>query len=245
MIIDQIFMTKTDWLKIEFVQNAYNEGVRLNQTAGISQYPSIQRIESTIELFRVPLYMSSMRLITYFKQIPEFQQLAKDEQIYLVKLNTLVIVFLHSIFIYDTKEKVYHEKDTNDPLFTEKDWIKTLNKDFHDQMKQIQNDLTEIIQTDNKLIEILFLIILFSNNTHSKYSSSNINSLNIFKAQNVYNELFYKYCLHYYGLQKSSTLLLQYITKIMKIEKLVHDIKCVIHEYMDIRQLSPLMQSLL
>ena len=217
----------------------------MNKTAGISQYPSLQSIESTIELFRMPIYISSMRLITYFKQIPEFQQLDKVEQVYLVKLNTLAIVFLHSIFIYDSKKEVYHEHDTNDPLFSEKDWMKTLNTTFHYEMKQIQKDLIEIIQTDNHIIKIFFLIILFSNNTYSKYSTENINILHIFEAQNVYNELFYKYCLHYYGLHNSSKFILQYITKTMKIQRLVDEIKSIMHNYMDITQLSPLMQSLL
>ena len=105
-IINQVSLTETDWFKIRFVENAYIEAVKLNQTVGISQYPSIKPIASTLELFCVPIYISSMRLITYFKQIPEFQQLDKNEQVYVVKLNTLTIVFLHSIYIYDYEKAV-------------------------------------------------------------------------------------------------------------------------------------------
>jgi hypothetical protein len=243
-IINQEFLTEADWLKIEFLQNAYITAVKLNQTAGISRYPSVQPIESTLELFRVPIYISSMRLITYFKQIPEFQRLEKDDQLYLVKLNTLTIAFLHTIFIYDYKTEVYHEQNTNDPLFLEKDWINTITKEFHNEMKRIQNNLIEIIQSDEKIIKIIFLIILFSNNLNSKDSTTNINTLSIFHAQNVYNELYYKYCLHHYNLYKSTKLFLEITNNIMKIQKLINELKYQIGDFMNITQLSSLMQVL-
>jgi len=244
-MINQVYVTEADWLKILSVENAYTEAVKLNQTTGISQYPCIQPIESTLDLFRVPIFISSMRLITYFKQIPEFQQLDEDEQVYLVKLNTLTTAFLHSIFIYDRKKAVYHEQDTTDPLFLETDWINTINKEFHDEMKQIQNNLIEITQIDDKIIKIFYLIILFSNHFNLKYSNLYYNPLSIFKAQNIYNELLYKYCLHHYGLHKSSKLFLRYISNIMKLQKLITELKSTIHDYIDITKLSPLIQCLL
>ena len=211
-------------------------------------YPLTQSIESTLELFRVPLYISSMRLITYIKQINEFHQLNTTEQVYLVKLNLLTICFFHSIFIYDPRTDSYHEQDTTDPLFSGKDWIKTLNKQFHLEMKQIRNDLIDIFQLDDIIIKLFFLILLFSQSISLNQSSqcllTDINSLNIFKAQNVFTDLVYRYCLHQYGLYKTPILFTRYLDKIMKIQKLVDEIKYTIHDYMDVTQLSPLTQSL-
>lgn len=244
-IINRVVLTDADRLKIESLQNAYAEAVKLNKTLSLTQYPLIQPINSTLELFRAPLYISSMRLITYFKQIPEFQQLDQTEQISLVKLNTLIITFLHSIFIYDKNKKIYHENNTNDPIFIEKDWINTINKEFHNEMKQIQNNFLYLIKYDDKLIKIIFLIILFSNNFISTYSNINLNTLNIFHAQNIYNELFFKYYLNHYDLYKSSKLFLNFTINIMKIQKLIIQLKYIINDYMDVTKISPLMQSLL
>ncbi|CAF3726167.1 unnamed protein product [Rotaria sp. Silwood1] len=244
-IICQTLLTEIDWSRIKRLQHAYAEAVKLNQTAGISQYPLIQPIYSTLELFRVPLYISSMRLITFFKQIPEFQQLDKDEQVYFVKLNTLTIVFLHSIFIYDYQNEIYHEPNTNDPLYLEIDWMNTINKEFHYEMKQIQMNFINLKQFDDNIMKIFFLITLFSNYFTFQYSTININTLNVFKTQNIYNELLYKYCLHHYGFNKASLLFLQYTTNIMKIQKLITEFKSTAHNYIDITQLTPVMQSLL
>lgn len=242
--IHEIHLDEIDWGKIELIQNAYIEAVKLNQTAGISQYPSIQSIGSTLELFRVPIYISSMRLITYFKQIPEFQQFDKEEQVYFVKLNTLSISFLHSMYIYDPQQAIYHEFDTNDPLFLEIDWINTINRDFHNEIKQIHKNLIDIDKFDEKLIKIFFLIILFSNHFDLKHSTTSINTMNMFKAQNIYTDLFYKYCLQHYGFDKASILLLKYTTNMIKLQNTISLLKSTACHYMDIQQLTPVMQSL-
>ncbi|CAF2216039.1 unnamed protein product [Rotaria magnacalcarata] len=244
-IIDRACLADFDWLKIESIRNAYAEAVKLNQTAGILPYPCIQPIESTLELFRVPLYISSMRLISFFKQIPEFQQFDKDEQVYFVKLNTLSITFLHSMYIYGYEQDAYHEPGTTDPLFLGKDWLKTINREFHRQMKKIQNNFVLIEKFDENLIKLFFLIILFSNHLDLKHPITNINTLHLFKVQNIYNELFYKYCLYHYGFHKSSILLLQYTTNIMKIQNLIDDLKYTACSYMDLKLLTPVMRSLL
>jgi len=77
-----------------------------------------------------------MRLITYIKKVDEFHQLNATEQLYLVKLNLLTICFIHSLYIYDPRTDSYHEQDTTDPLFSGKDWIKTINEQFHLKMNQ-------------------------------------------------------------------------------------------------------------
>ena len=238
-------MSPTDWLTIDFIQNAYSKAVTLNQTAGIPQYPEIQPIKSTVELFRIPIFLASMRLITYFKQIPQFQRLHKDTQLHLVKFNTLTIVFLHSISIYDPKAKVYHEPNTTDPVFLEADWSRTINDEFHHKMKGIQADLARIIESDDRIVKIVFLIVLFSDAFTSRSSAVNINAVEIFNIQNLYNELLYKYCVHTHGTLKSSTLFLKLLSQIMKIQNLINEIRDNIHQCMDVTPLPELMQSII
>lgn len=242
-------LTEYDWFNIQSIKTCYIEAVKLNQIAGISFYPSIQSIESTLELFHVPLYISSMRLISYIKQLDEFQSLHEDDQVYLVKLNLLTICFFHSMFIYDIRIDGYHEQDTTDPVFSGKDWIKTLNKQFHLEMKNLRNDFIDIFQSDDIIIKLFYIILLFSNqmslNQSSHCSYQLINTLDIFKAQNVFTDLVYRYCLQQYKSHKTPVLFLRYITKIMKIQLLIDQIKHTIHNYIDATKLSPLMQSLL
>jgi len=189
-----------------------------------------------------------MRLITYIKKVDEFHQLNATEQLYLVKLNLLTICFIHSLYIYDPRTDSYHEQDTTDPLFSGKDWIKTINEQFHLKMNQIRNDLIEIFQMDNIIIKLFFLILLFSHtislNQSSQFLLTDIDSLSIFKAQNVFTDLAYRYCLHQYGPYRTPMLFARYLSKLTKIQQLVDEIKFTIHDYMDTTQLSPLIQSI-
>lgn len=243
--IDQSPMSETDWLTIDFIQNAYTRAVTLNHTAGVPQYPAVQPIESTLELFRIPIYLASMRLITYFKQIPEFQRLHKDAQLHLVKFNTLTIVFLHSISIYDPDARVYHEPNTTDPAFREVDWSRTINDEFHYKMKGVQADLARIIEADERIFKIVFLIVLFSDALTSRSSAIDTNSIEIFRIQSLYNELLYKYCVHTHGTRKASMVFLQLLSQIMKIQNLINEIRDNIHQSIDMTSLPLLLQSII
>ena len=186
-----------------------------------------------------------MRLISYVKQIPEFQQLTGEEQIHLVKVNILPIAFLHSIFIYDPKTSAYHEPDTNDPLFLEKDWTGTISEGFHQEMKQIRHKLSDLCQVDTQIMITAILIHFFSNHFTSESSSlTHLSTLNILHAQNIYNDLLWKCCLHHCGLGKSVQLVMQYTVSMMKLQTLISELRSTITDYVDITKLPPLMQSL-
>ncbi|CAF3438525.1 unnamed protein product [Rotaria socialis] len=248
-LINGPILNELDWFSIKSIQDCFTGAVRLNRIANISEQPLTQSVDSTVELFRVLLRLSSRRLISYIKQINEFQQLDADDQVYLVKLNLLTICCLHSIFTYDPIVDCYHERDTMDPSFSSTDWDKLLNTQFHMKMKQIRNDLIDIFQSDDILIKLFYLILLFSNqvslNQSSKCLLTNNNSLSIFKGQNVYTDLVYRYCLHQHGSEQAPILFLRYVNKLMQIQKLVDEIKHSINDSIDITDLSPLMQSLL
>ena len=238
-------MSPTDWLTIDFIQNAYSNAVTLNQPAGIPQYPAVQPIQSTLELFRIPIFLASMRLITYFKQIPQFQRLHKDTQLHLVKFNTLPIVFLHSISIYDPQAEVYHEPNTTDPVFLEADWSRTINAEFHSQMISIHAELARIVESDDRIVKIVFLIVLFSDALTSRSSAVDINAVEIFHIQSLYNELLFKYCVHIHGTLKSSKLFVSLLSQIMKIQNLINEIRDNIHACMNVTLLPELMQSII
>lgn len=243
---NSILLTDVDCSKLDLIQNIYRMSIDSNPTSGICQYPLIQPIQSTTEFFNIPIQIAAMRLICFVKQMPEFQNLNRDDQIYVVKLNCLTLTFLHSIFIYDEELRVFHEPDTNDSLFSEQDWTKTINEDFHDEMKRIQRDLSNLIHSDEKILKLFFLLILFSDSCY--LTSSNISldlSIQLFHRQNLYSDLLYKYFLQTYGLICGSKLFLRYISKIIRIQQLVHDLRNRIENYLDINELSPLMRSLI
>ena len=242
-------MTEYDRFTVHCIKTSYADAVQLHQIVDIVAYPAFQRIESTLHLFCTPLHTTAMRLITFFKQLSEFQQLPQDAQIRLVKLNLMTICFFHSIFLYDPTTDAYHEENTTDPLYPARDWTNTLDRPFHAAMKQLRKDLMDIFQWDDTIVKLAFLILLFSNQVSLRDSPTStptrISSEKIFHAQNVFTDLIFKHCVHQYGLGKASTLFARYVSKLMKLQQLVDEIRHHIHDYIDTSQLTPLMESLL
>ena len=190
-----------------------------------------------------------MRLISFFKQITEFHQLSADDQVYLVKQNLIAISFFHSMFLYDAKRDIYHESETTDPVYSGDDWNKTLNERFHLELRQIRNDFFDLLQSNDAVIKLVFLVLIFTDRLASNQSSTNskinTNTSLRFNGQAVYAELLYKYFLHQYGATKAPVLFAQCVSKLMKLQQLVDEVRSNILEFIDMSQLSPLMESLL
>ena len=153
------------------------------------------------------------------------------------------------MFLYDAKNNTYHESETTDPVYSGEDWNNTLNERFHLELHQIRNDLFDLLQSNDALIKLVFLILIFTDrlalNPSSNHSKINLNTSVRFNAQAVYAELLYKYFLHQYGATKAPILFAQCVSKLMKLQQLIDGIRSHILEYVDMAQLSPLMESLL
>ena len=125
-----------------------------------------------------------MRLVTFLKQINEFQQLNTDDQIYLVKLNLIVLSFFHWIFLYDPVTNTYHEQGTTDPSYSSEDWRNTFNEQFHADMQHLRDEFLHLFPSSDVMMKLSFLILIFSNRVsltqasqHSHYETAFIEHL--------------------------------------------------------------------
>jgi hypothetical protein len=242
-------MTKTDWSKIHQVQTAYSDAIVYNQVVGVPLYPATHPIHSTLELLRVPTYLSSIRLVTYIKKIPEFQLFDLEDRVTLVKHNLLASVLMHIVLIYDPIADTYHEHNTQDPIFQGKDWAGIFGEDCHRDLTNTATKLIKIVEYDRVIVKLLTLIILFIKG-FCAYDIPHEPSLNnmsiVLDTQNIYVEVLYKYCLHQYGLNKTIKLFMNLINQLFAIQRLAIHLKGFVHSStIDASQLSPLMQSVL
>lgn len=241
-------MTDFDWSKVHQIQTAYNEATAFNKVVGVPLYPATHPIHTTIDLIQVPTYLSSIRIITYLKKIPEFEQFDPDDRVTLVKYNLLAVVFMHTVLIYDPIADTYHEHNTEDPIFQGKDWIRILGNELYNEITSTSKNLIEIIEYDRVVAKLLLLIILFTKG-FCAYDIVHEPSLNrptfVLNAQNIYVETLYKYCIHQYGLSRTVTLFTRLISQLFAVQRLGVHLKDFVHSEINASQLSPLMQSVL
>jgi hypothetical protein len=246
--IYQCLMTEFDLLKIQHIEASYTEAVKFNTVVGIPLYPSIYPILSILDLLQVPVYLAAIRLITYFKHIPEFNQLDQDDKIILVKNNMLPILFIHTALIYDPKTDSFHEHNTDDPIFEVIHPFRMIDETFDYKREKCIQNLTNIIGHDRTIVKLLVLIVLFAKDSCVPESSneSNFNDQSsILFVQNIYIDLLYKYSLNQYGWLKTATLFTRLIGQLIHLQDYCAEMKRIVREQIDLTQLSPMMHSLL
>ncbi|UJR22700.1 hypothetical protein I4U23_025736 [Adineta vaga] len=246
--ISAFLMTEFEWSKIDQIQTAYTEAMAYNQVVGVPLYPASHFIHTTLELIRIPTYLSSLRLITYLKKTEEFRLLELGDRIILVKHNLLAAIFMHIVLIYDPIDDTYHERNTQDPNFQGKDWIEILGEEFYHDITTTVAKLIRILQYDRVIVKILLLIIIYIKGFCAydlPYEPSLNNARMVFNIQNIYVEILYKYCLHQYGLKKTINLFTNLINSLFSIRRLSIHFKNITHEIINAAELSPLMQSVL
>lgn len=241
-------MSDSDWARITQIQNAYNEATVHNQVTGVPPFPATQPINSPSDLIQLPTYLSSVRLITYFKKTPEFELLDSEDRVTLVKHNLLAVVFMHLVLIYDPIADTYHEYNTNDPLFQGKDWIKILGDEFYEELTGTVKKLIQIIEFDRVIAKFLLVIILYTK-LFCGYDILHEPSLNdlpaVHSAHTVYLETLYKYCLHQYGYSRTVRLFTNLTAQLFAIQRLSIQLKDYVRDCVDPAELSPLMQTVL
>ena len=60
----------------------------------------------------------AMRLLTFFKQIPEFNELNVDDKVTLIKYNLMPLVILNCTLSYNTETDQIMETDSDVPIST-------------------------------------------------------------------------------------------------------------------------------
>ena len=241
-------MSENDWKTIQSIQDAYNKAISLNRVIGVPLYPATQPIHSTLELIRIPTYLASIRLITYLKNIPNFDQFDAEDRIILVKHNLLAVVFMHVILLYDPIADTYHEHNTEDPIFKGEDWAQILGDEFYRQLTSTAKQLIHILEYDRVVVKMLLLIILYTKGFCSydiEHEPSLIQPKIVLKNHNDFTELLFKYCSHQYGFERTVMIFTRLINPLQMIQRLAIQLKNLVHKDILASDLSPLMQSVL
>ena len=241
-------MSTDDWNTIQDVQNAYTEAISLNRVIGVPLYPATQPIHSTLELIRIPTYLASIRLITYLKKIPHFDQFDAEDRVILVKHNLLAVVFVHSVLLYDPIADTYHEHNTEDPIFQGRDWAQILGEQFYRQLTNTATKLIHVLEFDRVVVKLLLLIILYTKG-FCAYDIEHEPSLNqpaiVLRFHDYYTQVLYKYCAHQYGLERTVKLFTSLINPLLMIQRLAIELKDLVHKDVSASDLTPLMQTVL
>lgn len=191
-----------------------------------------------------------MRLLSFFKQIPEFNQLNIDDRITLIKNNLLTILGINCALSYNVETKEIIESDSdvasNVQFFPVLHGYNTCRR-----ASKIFNSFLNIAKCDRKIIELI-LIILILTKGFSITSNHNERILNndssVYRAQNYFTELLWKYMEIVHGYNKAIRLYSELIVHIISWQTIHNEMRNNILRTLspeDIDDLVPIMKSVL
>ena len=190
-----------------------------------------------------------IRLLTFFKQIPEFNQLNVDDKVTLIKFNLLPLLCINCTLSYKTETDQIVETDSDVP------WDSSVIQEVygHDgylHMRKIFESFVAIAQYDQRIIQLVLVTLILTkgfSTGHGEMEPVLNDGLAVYRAQNYYAELLWKYIETVHGTEKAvhiwSELITHFITWQTLHKKLRENVERNLL-FADKQELLPLIRSL-
>ncbi|CAF2524625.1 unnamed protein product [Rotaria sp. Silwood2] len=194
--------------------------------------------------------VSAMRLLSFFKQIPEFNELNVQDRITLVKYNLMPLIILNCTLGYNTESQKIIEADSDAP------WDSTIlmkvhGHDIYMKIRKIFESFVRIAQYDQRIIQLALIILILTKgfSTSDGLTEPILNDgIAVYRAQNYYTELLWKYLETMHGYGKTvhifNELVIHFISWQM-LQGYLHRNLCNVLTPTEMNELLPIMKSLL
>jgi hypothetical protein len=192
----------------------------------------------------------AMRLLTFFKQIPEFNQLNVDDKVTLIKYNLMPLSILNHTLSYNVETDEIKETDSDVP------WNTVILRRIHGneiytRVKKIFESFVRIAQYDQRIIQLALIVFILTKgfSTDPDPNEPILNDgIAVYRAQNYYTELLWKYMETVHGSEKSTCIFNDLVAHFVSWQTVEKELRLNLRRNLspsDINELLPIMKSLL
>ncbi|CAF0890592.1 unnamed protein product [Adineta steineri] len=221
----QTLLNSGDLQRIEAVSCCYQKRIELAARDGLPWDPSMysRTFIDVLNSHSVPV----MRLLSFFKQIPEFDQLNIDDKVTLIKYNIPTVLSVNRALSYnpDTHELIESSSDVQDNI----EFYPVLHGyNTFQQSKKVFLSFLHLVKYDRKIIELALVVLMFTKgiSTTSPQDEKILNdTMSVYRAHNYYTELLWKYMETVYGYEKAVSLFSELINHIISLQILQEEIQ--------------------
>lgn len=240
-------LTIDDLERIDIIRLAYENRIELAAQDGFERrpLPIAQTISDQLNTHSI----SAFRLLAFFKQIPEFNQININDKMILIKYNLMHIISLNNAASFKPMADKLHLIDGDVP------WNVPLIEHIHGNsiipdLQRIFRPMIQIARMDLKIFPIVFIIFILLKGLSAGEGVPEPtleDEMSVYCAQNIFTELLWKYLETTYGLQSAVRIMSTIVTKfiswqiyILKMRGNVNQIITVTDE----AEILPLMKSI-
>ena len=252
-------LTALDWSCLHSMSNAYLSACQSSPSASsmVSLELGPDRISTFMNTLDVQNY-AAMKLINFLRNIPEFVELDEGDRLILVKYNlTLLFVPRFSLAFDAERELAYDEDHLKQPFTPEEEAFAQHRKslcvvcygyDFNRSFMSILRTLTELVDGDPIIAQLLMLTMIFLKGLSGNYDQepSLKDARRVFHAQSRYTDLLFRYLLDQSpSFDRAVMKMMHLIEVLIKIQRILHEFRQKLTTKIDSNYINPLMKSLL
>ncbi|CAF1142499.1 unnamed protein product [Didymodactylos carnosus] len=238
-----------DWDTLSQIQMAYYQSVQLHPVVGMPSYPFVCKLYDPLVVVNVPMNIAAIRLIAFYKSIPEFLNLCEDDKLILIKYNLLGLIIIRSVMGYNPVDDTYRDDYANDCSYTGKQAIGNSDYDLYTRYTHVILSYMGIIDNDRLILKIILILFLFSKGSALRTSGNEPilqDSRRVFHAQNVYLDILWKYYVQQWGDIHATKMFIKLIHQFMITHCLINDLQQYYYNRaVKSDELAPLMESIM
>ena len=262
----QALLSSEDLQRVETIRISYAQRIELGEIVTVLTYTDIlwipflaardglpwnPSIHTTTLLQHInSRSVSALRLLTFFKQIPEFDQLNVEDKVTLVKYNLTPLFILNNTLSYNIETDQIKETDSDVPWDTDM-LQKVHGTAVYSQAKKIFDSFVRIAQYDQRIIQLVLIVLILTKgfSTDADAGEPVLNDgIAVYRAQNYYIELLWKYMETVHGLGKSISIFNELVAHFISWQTLEKELRLNLSQHLtseDKKELLPIMKSLL
>ncbi|CAF3482903.1 unnamed protein product [Rotaria socialis] len=234
--------------RVQTIQLSFEQRIELAARDGLPWNPSIHT--STLLQHLNARSVSAMRLLSFFKQIPEFNDLAVQDKVTLIKYNLMPLFILNCTLGYNSETEKIIEADFDAP------WDSTILAQVHGQdiymrVKKIFESFVRIAQYDPRIIQLALIVLILTKGFSATSDSTEPcldDGMAVYRAQNYYTELLWKYLETIHGYGKAVHIFNELVAHFTSWQMLQYYLHSDLHNVLsptEMNELLPIMKSLL
>ncbi|CAF1093571.1 unnamed protein product [Adineta steineri] len=192
-------LSPEDLQRVETIKLSYEQRIEFAARDGLPWDPSVY---ATTVLEQVnSRSVSALRLISFFKQVPEFNEINVQDRITLIKYNLMPLTMLNYTLSYNTETATIREAEVDAPWDTSI-LSRVHGEDICKRAKKIFDSFVGISQNDPRIMQLALIILVLTKGFSTNSGSSEPildDGIAVYRAQNFYTELLWKYLEAKYG----------------------------------------------
>jgi hypothetical protein len=191
--------------------------------------------------------VSVLRLLSFFKQIPEFNQLNVDDKVTLIKYNLIIVHAINTALSYNAKTNQIIETDSDMPWNTQPFRL-VFGYNTYNQLQKNFRSFLDIANYDQKIIQLSLIALILTKGLSivDSYEPTLNDTMAVYRAQNYYIELLWKYMEATHGSEVAVRLFTALIVNATSWQTMQDDLRNNIVRTLspkDIDELLPIMKS--